>query len=816
MSRSLDAMPTETEAVGLETPFIGVNESPWVAGAPSPGSTTYVPETPFVAEYLVGEEVVGQELPAFKELLEDLYDSEFDEAILELADEADSYMTELGIGETAADQARAETLLESWIEPLRQAAETMLVGLAEALEAEDPLSLTDTELEALINRFEPLETELSPAFEDFLGKLWRKAKKLAKGAVKLAKKGISAVSKVFPIGIILRKLAVLARPLLAKVAKFALNKLPVEYREPLRGLARKLFGQSVGESRDAFEEETFDVPESSWEDQHEANQQPAGADVREIQLGFDADATSLLFAASELEQDLFLAEAATAAARSPVSSLENLDAARERFIAELASLPEGGDPTPLVENFLPAILPALRLGLKIIGRPRVVKFLAQYVGRLIQPYIGPKVTPVLSRAIVDAGLRLMTLETEADGESSPRVAAESFASLVEDTVARVAQLQEEDLENEQLLEEATYAAFHESAASNFPSSVLRADNEYLEFGRARGTWVSMPRRGPRRYRKFSRVFDVVIHAPAARTIRTFGGQPLSAFLRDGLGRSGPVRARVHLYQAIPGSSLSRIARSERGVTGLGTAGRSARYQLHPLTREAAASLIGEPGLGRDISETYIDSTSPLAIGQRLYFLEVPGGMRTPVAPGASPERPPRSSDATAIVDMPSSEVKVTLYVSEADAQSIAARLRRREPLGASLASLRRIYARALGTALGTARARKVRIVPGDSELLEEEARLRRTGRGSGLRRRPRRFRRRLLVRMIGRALALELERSRESFLRATEAPADGVTIVLRLRPPDLSKLIHQGPGAGLSGIGPGQVKAEIEPGHPRV
>lgn len=70
--------------------------------------------------------------------------------------------------------------------------------------------------------------------------------------------------------------------------------------------------------------------------------------------------------------------------------------------------------------------------------------------------------------------------------------------------------------------------------------------------------------------------------------------------------------------------------------------------------------------------------------------------------------------------------------------------------------------------------------------------------------------------MIGRALALELERSRESFLRATEAPADGVTIVLRLRPPDLSKLIHQGPGAGLSGIGPGQVKAEIEPGHPRV
>ncbi len=813
----LDPVTAETQIDELETPFVGVSEAPWSSESASTERTTVVPETPFIGEYLVGDEAISQEQPVFRELLQELYDTEFDEAILELTGEAESYLAELGLGETAADQARAESLLESWVEPLRREAEAMLVGLAEALEAEDPVGLTEGELEALIDRFEPVETELAPAFEDFLGKLWRKAKKLAKGAVNLAKKGISAVSKILPIGVILRKMAVLARPLLARVVKFALDKLPVEYREPAQILARKLFGQAAGESFEGVEDGAFASPGSAWaEDALEADEQPATADVREIQLTFDAEATSLLFAASELEQDLFLAEAGTAAARSSPSSLEDLDAARERFTAELAGLPDGADPTPLVEDFLPAILPALRLGLKIAGRPRVVRFLAQYMGRLISPYVGPKLTPALSRAIVDAGLRLMTLEAEADWEATPQLAAESFASLVEDTLARVAQLEEEGLEDEQLLEEAAYAAFHESAAANFPAPVLSPESEYLESGQSVGTWVSMPRRGPRRYRKYSRVFDVVIHPSAARSIRTFGGRPLSAFLRDGLGRSGPIRARVHLYQAIPGSSPARIARSERGVAGLGTASRSARSRLHPLSREAAATLIGEPGLGRDVSEAYADSASPLAIGQRLYYLEVPGATTTPVAAGASPGTPRRSSDATAIVDTRAGELQVSLYISEADAQSIAARLRRREPLGASLASLRRVYARALGSALGGGRAGKVRIASEDEESLEGEDLLPRAGRATGLRRRPRRLRRKLLVRWIGRALAQELDRCRGQFLRATEAPEDGVTIVLRLRPPDLSSLTRPGVASSSAGTGLGRVHIEIAPGHPRA
>ncbi len=52
------------------------------------------------------------------------------------------------------------------------------------------------------------------------------------------------------------------------------------------------------------------------------------------------------------------------------TALSELDQARERFIHELSQLKEDEDPTPCLENFIPAILPALKLGLRLVGRQR--------------------------------------------------------------------------------------------------------------------------------------------------------------------------------------------------------------------------------------------------------------------------------------------------------------------------------------------------------------------------------------------------------------------------------------------------------------
>ena len=132
--------------------------------------------------------------------------------------------------------------------------------------------------------------------------------------------------------------------------------------------------------------------------------------MTEMQLEFDEQIAEALLADDELELELEIARArsATTDAASPV--FRNLDDARERFIDDLQHLKEGENPAPYIENFLPAILPALHIAITLIGRPKVVNFLAGFLGKLISNLVGPAQTPALSRAIVDAGLKLVSLE----------------------------------------------------------------------------------------------------------------------------------------------------------------------------------------------------------------------------------------------------------------------------------------------------------------------------------------------------------------------------------------------------------------------
>src|SRR5439155_26812035 len=129
-------------------------------------------------------------------------------------------------------------------------------------------------------------------------------------------------------------------------------------------------------------------------------------------------------------------------------------------------LKDSEDPTPPVANFLPSLIPVLKIGLKLAGRQRVVDFLANFLGKLIQKFVGPQYAPPLSKAIVDAGLRLLQLETTAEGES--KSGASAVASTVEETVRRVAALPDYVLDNQELLEGATLEAFEQAAANNLP------------------------------------------------------------------------------------------------------------------------------------------------------------------------------------------------------------------------------------------------------------------------------------------------------------------------------------------------------------
>src|SRR5678816_3930442 len=127
-----------------------------------------------------------------------------------------------------------------------------------------------------------------------------------------------------------------------------------------------------------------------------------------------------------------------AGAAQPVFA--ELDDARERFIQQLAELGDGESAAPHVQEFLPAVLPALKLGFRLLpgGKPQVQKFLAGLITQLIGKLIGPAQAPALSRAIVDAGFKMLNLEMPES--EMPRLGAAAVAATVEDTIGRVAAL----------------------------------------------------------------------------------------------------------------------------------------------------------------------------------------------------------------------------------------------------------------------------------------------------------------------------------------------------------------------------------------
>jgi hypothetical protein len=787
--------------VPIETPFLEVWTGPDRQLPPTPAADEA--ETPFLSEYLVGGEVVGGTAEGFRELLADLHDREFDEAVAELVDEADARAQLLGANEATADSARVERALGQWIEPLRLEAEELLLQMATGLGDSLPQSLTEDEVDERLAHLEPSGSVGGPVFEDFLKKLWRKAKGAVKGAVRLAKKGVAAVGKVLPIGAILRQLKGLVRPLLTRVLKLAMNKLPAALRPAAAELAKRFLGLGEMEAENEAEAASSAVP--------------ASGDVRLLQGELDTEIATLLLVPAEPELEALVAEAQLDAESLDDGSLHELDLARQEFVDRLAALGEGEDPTPLVEQFLPAVLPALRVGIGLIGRPRVVGFLAKLLGRLIAPVVGPQMTAPLSRAIVDAGLGLLTLETgEPEHEADPRLAAEAFASLVEDTAARVAELDEDELEDEGVVEEVALEAFTGAARAHFPGRVLRGGA-----GRAGGVWLTMPRGGRPRYRKYSRVMEVTVPPEAAALVMIRGGRTLEAFLRDRLGRTGPVRARLHLYQAVPGTRPGRIVRAERGVAGLGPGAVGATAELHPLTTRAAGALLGLPELGEDVEEAFLDELGPLAVGQRLYYLEVAGSRPAPAAPGAAGR--PRQSSVTAAVDLPRQELRIGVYLSEARGQELAGRVRRGQPLGAVLGTLRPVYASAL-QALGTPAGRHgLRVVgeagpDGSAEQLLALPGLPTPAGALGT----------LLARWTRRALAATLPSRRQAVLDAVAAPEDGVTLLVRLQDPaglaTLARLTRSrspmlpAPAAwqALLRAGPGRTELDVVAGYRRA
>ncbi|OGF58665.1 MAG: hypothetical protein A2Y62_03935 [Candidatus Fischerbacteria bacterium RBG_13_37_8] len=750
-----------------QSPFLDVNsfaikETP--ADTNSINTTKYQ-ATPFLSMYETFEGDASTD-PATEEcmaFLNELYDEEFDQALFELACEAvPLYENQLTYsrGDFGAINQGAERILEQHFEPLAREAERMMEVLAEKLSQYDPNVLTSGEIEAVVDQYRP-SIELSPDFDNFIGSLKKAFKKVASRAVDLAKKGVS-VATTLGLGPILGKLKPLIKPLLKKVLNIAISKLPKQLQPMAHKLAEKL-------------PLLLEVEQDT--DLESGN--PSSPSISQIQYEFNQQVADILFAPSEVEQELEIAEILTEAKMPIDYSLNELDRARSQFVDSLSKLKEGEDPAPIIENFLPAILPALQLGIKLISRKRVVDFLAKLLAKLIQRFIGPQYAPALSKAIVDAGLRLISLEASPEDEKG--AAGSVVAATIEETVRRVAALPDHILDNQDLLESYALQSFEQAATSNLPpvlpEEVYRRRPDLIEAKSVRGTWIPMPLRSPRkRYKKYSRIFRSILTPHKASAIMSFGGAPLSEFLQEQLGflPGEDIEAQVHLYEAMPGTMLPDVTQLEQNIPGLGSTG--AYVQLHPLTQQAASTLLEEPALGRDVDPHYLAGPFATEVGQRFYYLEIPGKrpLMTSEPSGRSAIR--HKTRVILVLDFRGNQIRLSLYLSEIRAQEIALKLRQQEHTGAIAVYLGKILERGLNAALKGGF--------GSLKIIHESVTPDRWAKA--LQRLPVFVTQTLLSQLqqwVLKELPAFLQKHSQQFISAAEQPVDGVTLLITIENP---------------------------------
>ncbi|MBO0939071.1 hypothetical protein J2I47_21130 [Fibrella sp. HMF5335] len=660
------------------------------------------PESPFISEFESNGDSRTAPNPMAEQmvsLLAELHDHEMNEALFELATEFEDVAMSRVVNEAGGGYSlRTVSELRNHAAPLIYELETMIGKMADEAETTDLASKSEAELEQFFDKYLTEHEGFSPRFELFFGKVFRAVKSVARRAVDAArkvgstvvnvvKKGVEFAGKFLPIGTLLNQLKKLVMPLVNKVINFAINKIPAPLQPVARQFVNKLMNRESFETQSTYELENY-TDESEGE-------QSTTYEINEIQQEFNARVANLLFSANEQENEVTVQQYVQENEQpQQEDEADTLALAREQFVRELSELKDGEDPTPAIQRFLPAILPVLRIALRIIGRDKVVNFLGGLVSQLIGKLLGNTLKQyhgALGNAVADIGLKLLTLETP--GQTQETVSYEAYASTVEEILTEIGSKPENYTADSETVQNLVAEAFERAAANNFPTGMVKPTLRQVS---VKGMWMRMPRsRGAQKtYRKFSHPFPVTIAPRVAHLIKTFKGQSLASFLKDKLGLpiNQPIKATVHVYEAIHLTKLPLIARAEK-LPGLNSSHWSAYCQFHPLTVEAASLLLHEPLLGKDVDAKFLQSRSRISTGQRFYFLEVPGARvqiplgaghvvrpQLPSSPGSIMPSPkvqmpiPRSSDAQAVLNFLKSDIHFNFFFSNEDARIIGQKL----------------------------------------------------------------------------------------------------------------------------------------------
>lgn len=238
--------------------------------------------------------------------------------------------------------------------------------------------------------------------------------------------------------------------------------------------------------------------------------------------------------------------------------------------------------------------------------------------------------------------------------------------------------------------------------------------------------------------------------------------------------------------------------------------RSAVTKIHPLTKQAAVVLLSQPALGRDVPAKFLADRHRTAVGARYFYLELlgltdTGAVPTPRAlpvylPGQPPARPGghtgptlapgvpaaarpvittvadhrgRASEFNVTINLRRDEVRVAFYLSESRAQALARLINSRAPLPVLLRVVREVSTEMVATLKRTGPLHHLRI---ERESLEAES----LDASDVLRILANRVLTPLMDWTLARIADL-LATNAQDFLRATQDPKHGVTLVVAFR-----------------------------------
>jgi hypothetical protein len=651
-----------------ETPFsdqLLTREEPYSENLPAYHMRSGENENPFVKTFEIseGNGHISPFAGEIAQLLGDLQDAEFSQSLYELVTELeDSWQQKISNEAAMGDQFLpfVRRQASGYLNPLIKASEGMIDRISKHISGNTIADMSANEIGSFLNEYQPDPEGLTPVQEQFLGSVFKKVKNAVQAGINLA-------GKFLPVNIILDRLKGLMQPLFERVMRFAIGKLPANLQPFAKTLAKKLFNLETAYSQPADGQGEIDT----------------------IQAELNLEIANLLYNPDESEARHLVMEYEAVVNDTNHNGFQtgteinapSLQAAREQLMNELRQLQTGEDPTPAIERFLPvaimALKPVIKMGISVIGRPKVINFLAGLLAKLISRYVPQNVVQPLAASIIDAGMTAIGFETYE--MNKPDIGYEALINTIEDTVQNLQELDETQLADEETLTVHLLEAFETAAVNNFPPRYIK---EELRPVNQPGVWVVKPRNGFRpAYKKYTTVFSATIDPQKAKNIFTFRDLPLSGFLQDklGLDPAKTVTARVHLFEAIKGSRLSQINKHEN-LPGLNPSVAYSWVQFHPLSKQAASVLLNNPSLGRDVPKQYTTRRYNITTGQRFYYLEIEGA-RLRMKSTAGNNKPPHSDDVRGTLNFVKSSLTLSYYFSEEHALSMVSKLNQNDFTG---------------------------------------------------------------------------------------------------------------------------------------